>query len=76
VDTHLGHYKTLGESEYATLADALSKISNSTQVTLTITAVKVAVTSNTTIPANIHLGILKGGKFDVATGKTFTINAP
>ncbi len=73
VDAHLGKYKTLGDPNYTTLAQALTTI-GSTQVTLTIPAGTVAVTGNTTIPANIALVVQKGGKFEVAGGVTLTIN--
>ncbi len=75
VDAHEGKYKTLGDPDYSTLATALTTIGTGNQVTLTIPAGTVALTSDTTIPANVHLRILKGGKFDVATGITLTINA-
>ncbi len=73
VDAHLGKYKTLGDPNYTTLAQALTTI-GSTQVTLTIPAGTVAVTGNTTIPGNIALVVQKGGKFEVAGGITLTIN--
>jgi len=65
VDAHLGKYKTLGDPGYSTLAEALTTIGTSTKVTLTIPAGVVPVTGNTTIPENIALKILRGGRFDV-----------
>jgi hypothetical protein len=73
VDAHLGKYKTLGDPNYSTLAQALTTI-GSNQVTLTIPAGTVAVSSNTVIPANIALRVQNGGKFEVAGGITLTIN--
>jgi hypothetical protein len=73
VDAHLGKYKTLGDPNYSTLAQALTTI-GSNQVTLTIPAGTVAVTGNTAIPGNIALQVRNGGKFEVASGVTLTIN--
>lgn len=75
VDAHLGKYKTLGDPNYATLTEALNTIQTS-QVTLIIPAGVVAVAANTTIPANVHLMVLNGGRFAVADGVTLTINGP
>ena len=59
VDAHLGKYKTLGDPNYATLAEALTTIGTETEVTLTIPAGAVPITTNTTIPANVALKVLK-----------------
>lgn len=72
-DAHLGKHKTLGDPGYATLAQALTTI-GSGQVSLHISAGTVSVTANTTIPANVHLVVQKGGIFSVANGITLTIN--
>jgi hypothetical protein len=72
-DAHLGKYKTLGDPSYSTLAEALTTIGSSTQVTLTVPAGAVPVNANTTIPGNIHLRVLKGADFQVANGVTLTI---
>jgi hypothetical protein len=68
---------TFGEDGYATISQALTAI-GSTATTLVIPAEAgaVPITSNTTIPANVDLRILKGGRFDIANGVTLTINAP
>ena len=76
VDAHLGKYKTLGDPQYGTLSEALTTIDTETKVTLTIPAGAVPITTNTTIPTNIALRILRGGKFDIADGVTLTINCP
>ncbi len=75
VDEHLGKYKTLGDPNYATLAEALNTINDAT-VTLTIPAGIIPITSTTIIPANIYLRILKGANFQVGEGATLTINGP
>jgi hypothetical protein len=76
VDAHLGKYKTLGDPHHATLSEALDTIGTETEVTLTIPAGTVPVTSNTTIPPNIALRILKGGKFNINNTITLIINGP
>jgi len=73
VDTHLGKYKSLDDPGYTTLAEALATI-GAPNVTLTIPAGTVAVSTNTTIPANVNLRVLKGGVFSVAAGATLNIN--
>ena len=73
VDAHLGKYKTLGDPNYETLAEALISIGSS-EVTLTIPAGTLVVAGNTTIGNNIALRVLKGGKFSVNNGATLTIN--
>ncbi|MEJ5330167.1 MAG: glycosyl hydrolase family 28-related protein [Desulfobaccales bacterium] len=75
VDAHLGKYKTLGDPGYETLAAALSTI-GSTPVSLVIPAGTVNITANTTIPANVHLVVQRGGIFNIANGVTLTINGP
>jgi len=67
VDTHLGKYKTLGDPGHRTLAEALATIDDK-DVTQTIPAGTVAVSANTTVPANVNLRVLKGGVFLVAAG--------
>lgn len=76
VDAHLGRYKTLGDPGYATLSEALNTIGTETELTLTIAAGTVPVTGNTTIPSNITLKVLRGGKFDISNGRTLTIQGP
>lgn len=73
VDAHLGKYKTLGDPGYETLAAALSTI-GSNPVSLVIPAGTVNITANTTIPANVHLVVQRGGIFNIANGVTLTIN--
>lgn len=73
VDAHLGKHKTLGDPGYATLSEALNTIGTQTEVTLTIPAGTFPVAASTTIPANIALRILKGGKFDISDGAILTI---
>jgi hypothetical protein len=73
VDKHLASYKTLGDPDYETMAAALSTIGTSTNVTLTVPAGAVAVSANTTIPANIRLVVDRGANFQVANGVTLTI---
>ncbi len=73
VDAHLGRYKTLGDPGYETLAAALSTI-GSAPVSLVIPAGTVNITANTTIPANVHLVVQRGGVFNIANGVTLTIN--
>lgn len=75
VDGHLGKYKTLGDPGHATLSEALSTI-GSTETTLALPAGTVNITSNTSIPTNVHLKMLRGGKFNISTGVTLTINGP
>jgi hypothetical protein len=75
VDAHLGKYKTLGDPGYSTLSAALATI-GSTETTLIIPAETVNITSNTTIPVNVHLLVLRGGKFNISDGATLTINGP
>lgn len=72
VDAHLGKYKTLGDPGYETLPAALSTI-GSTPVSLVIPAGQVNITANTTIPANVHLVVQRGGIFNIANGVTLTI---
>lgn len=72
VDAHLGKYKTLGDPGYETLAAALSTI-GSTPVSLVIPAGTVNITAHTTIPANVHLVVQRGGIFSIANGITLTI---
>ena len=72
VDAHLGRYKTLGDPGYETLAAALSTI-GSAPVSLVIPAGTVNITANTTIPANVHLVVQRGGVFNIANGVTMTI---
>jgi hypothetical protein len=73
VDNHLGASKILGDPDYETLAAALTTIGTGTNVTLTIPAKAVAVSANTTIPANIRLVVDRGANFQIATGVTLTI---
>ncbi len=73
VDAHLGRYKTLGDPNYSTLAEALTTIGSS-EVTLTIPAGTFTVAANTTMGSNIALKVLKGGKLSVNSGVTLTIN--
>ena len=73
VDAHLGRYKTLGDPGYETLAAALSTI-GSTPVSLVIPAGTVSILADTTIPANVHLVVQRGGVFNIANGVTLTIN--
>lgn len=73
VDAHLGRYKTLGDPGHETLSAALNAI-GANRATLAIPAGAVAVNSNTTIPANVHLMVMQGGELQVATGVTLTIN--
>jgi hypothetical protein len=54
VDDHLGKYRTLGDPNYTTLAEALNTIDD-TKVTLNIPSGIIPVNSTTTIPDNIHL---------------------
>ncbi|MBW1992100.1 MAG: hypothetical protein JRI59_08305, partial [Deltaproteobacteria bacterium] len=75
IDAHLGKYKTLGDPNYATLDEALTTI-GSAETTLVIPSGTVSITADQTIPANVHLLVLKGGKFDLADGVTLTINGP
>jgi|GEM_PF-5554783 len=75
VDAHLGKYKTLGDPGYETLATALATI-GSAPVSLMIPAGTVPITTNTTIPANVHLVVQRGGIFQVASGVTLTIQGP
>jgi hypothetical protein len=75
VDAHLGKYKTLGDPGYTTLTEALATI-GSTPAVLFIPAGAVAVGTNTTVPANIHLRVMKGGCFNIANGVTLTVNGP
>lgn len=75
VDAHLGKYKTLGDPGYETLAAALSTI-GSTPVSLVIPAGTVNISANTTIPANVHLVVQRGGIFNIADGVTLTVNGP
>jgi hypothetical protein len=66
---------TYGETGYLTLSQALSTI-GSTHTTMIIPAETgtIPITSNTTIPTNVDLRVMKGAKFDVANGVTLTIN--
>jgi hypothetical protein len=75
VDAHLGKYKTLGDPGHATLSEALTTI-GSVNATLVIPAGTANISSNTTIPANVHLMVLRGGQFNIANGVTLTINGP
>jgi hypothetical protein len=75
VDAHLGRYKTLGDPGYATLSEALTTI-GSVDTTLAIPVGTINVTGNTTIPANVHLRMFRGGKFDIGNSVTLTINGP
>jgi hypothetical protein len=75
VDTHLGKYKTLGDPGHATLSEALTTI-GSAAASLAIPPGTVSITSNTTIPANVRVQVLKGGTFDIADGVSLTINGP
>jgi hypothetical protein len=76
VDAHLSKYKTLGDPGYATLSEALATIGTETKVTLTIPAGTVPITSNTTIPGNVALKILKNGTFNINSGISLTIEGP
>ena len=68
-------FNTLGDPNCTSLSQALATI-GSTPTTLVIPAEAgaVAITSNTTIPANVDLMIFQGARLDVATGVTLTIN--
>ncbi len=74
-DAHLGSYKTLGDPGYATLAEALTTI-GAQAVSLHLPAGTVNLTSNTTIPANVHLVVQQGALLAIANGITLTINGP
>ncbi|MGQ9688686.1 MAG: hypothetical protein ACUVXF_07885 [Desulfobaccales bacterium] len=65
----------LGEQGYATLSEALATI-GSTQTTLVLPAEAgaIAVTSDTTIPANIRLKVENGAYFQISDGVALTIN--
>jgi parallel beta-helix repeat protein len=77
VDSRLGKERWLGDPGgtpgYSTLANALTTISTN-QVTLRIPVGTVAITTDTTIPANITLKLGQGAVLAVATTKTLTIN--
>jgi hypothetical protein len=73
VDAHLGKFKTLGDPNYSTLAEALATINNS-ETNLTIPAGAVVINSDVEIPANITLRFHKGGYFNISDGATLTIN--
>lgn len=75
VDAHLGKYKTLGDPGYSTLSEALTTI-GSAEITLIVPAGVINISVNTTIPANVHLLVLRGGQFSIADGVTLTINGP
>jgi parallel beta-helix repeat protein len=77
VDSRLSKERWLGDPGgtpgYDTLAHALTTISTD-QVTLRIPVGTVAITADTTIPANITLKLERGAVLAVATTKTLTIN--
>jgi hypothetical protein len=77
VDSRLGKERWLGDPGgtpgYDTLAHAITTIATD-QVTLRIPAGTVAITTDTTIPANITLKLERGAVLAVATTKTLTIN--
>ena len=70
-------YNTLGDVGYTTIAEALATI-NTTEATLVIPAGAgtLPITSNTTIPANVHLQVVRGANFQVANGVTLSIEGP
>lgn len=65
----------LHDVAYDSLAEAITYIGNSASKTLFITT-QHRITSNTIIPSNISVVVLKGGSFDVATGATLTLPLP
>lgn len=74
VDARLGKEIFLGDPNYGpTLSDALTAI-GSNEVTLTIPAGTIAINTDTTIPANVHLRVLRNGIFNVANGVKLIIN--
>jgi len=68
----LGRGRIYDVRSFGTLAAALTYIGANT-ATLYITN-EQAVTTNTTIPSNISIIVLKGGSFAISTGVTLTIN--
>jgi hypothetical protein len=73
LDARLGKYKTLGDPNYGTLPEALASI-GAEGTTLFIPAGTVNVAEDLTVPANVHLQVLKGGIFQVDDGVTLTID--
>jgi hypothetical protein len=77
VDARLGKEIWLGDPGgtpgYDTLAHAITTIS-SNNATLRIPAGTVAITTDTTIPANIALKVERGATIDIAQDVTLTIN--
>ena len=70
-------FNILGDTGCTTLSEALTTIgSSATTLVIPAEAGSVAVASNATIPANVSLRIMKGGKFAIADGATLTINGP
>lgn len=70
----LGEGKVWDIRHFGTLSRAISVIGTET-ATLYITK-QVTITSNTTVPSNISIVVVKGGSFSIATGVTLTINGP
>lgn len=66
---------SLHDVAYDSLAEAITYIGTSNSKTLYITT-QHRITSNTTIPSNISLVVLKGGSFAIDSGVTLTINGP
>lgn len=64
----------LRDVAFDSFAEAVTDIGTGTK-TLYITT-QHRITSNTKIPANISVVMLKGGGFDIASGVTLTINGP
>lgn len=64
----------LRDVSFASLSAAIQSAAADSK-TLFITT-KQRITSNTTIPANISIVVLKGGSFDIASGKTLRILGP
>lgn len=64
---------SLHDVAYDSFAEAITYIGTSDAKTLYITT-QHRITSNTTIPSNISLVVLKGGSFAIDSGVTLTIN--
>ncbi len=61
-------------SSFGSLTSAISTV-GATELTLLVNS-PITVSSNTTIPTNVNVSVLKGGTFAISSGVTLTMPAP